>query len=73
VFLMPAMHLVIPLPATAVTDVPSPFTDGEQAPSPVAPYQWANSEAAGSLRWRNAGSNATLMRTRFVTPDPEIR
>ena len=72
VFVMPAMHLIIPLPAPVATDVPSHVTD-EQAPSPVAPYQWANSEAADSLRWRKAGSNAPLMRTRFITPESETR
>lgn len=73
VFVLPSMHLVIPLPSTPAKDVPSGPAYEQELPEASA-YQWANSETAPlSMRWRNAGSNPPLMRTRFISPEPETR
>jgi len=67
---MPGMHLVIPLPAMGM-NVPTGSDDQEERV--VTVYRWADSEAtADPKRWQKTPSNPPLMRTRFISPEPEI-
>jgi hypothetical protein len=75
VFLMPAMQLVIPLPATPAESDPAGYMNAcaeDPEPCAAAMYDWAASVAADNLMVLREGSaNPPLIRCLFISPDSE--